>query len=312
MRLRSIGFTLALLLAAITSPIAARSEASHLKIGYSLISEFLPAFVAADHGSFARHGVVPELVPIANAANVPASVISGSVEIGGMNIATFLHAIDGGVDLVAVAGSSMIPNHDAPIALVTAPDWTYADLRGLEGKSIAMPGIGSAVDVLFRTWIQSQNAEVEKVRIVEVPLPQIPDSLRTHSIDSAVLVEPFLTRAVQAGQARMAVRCTDSLPHAVIATLYAADRRWAERNKSSVAAFRAAIAEGVADAQAHKLEARQSLGHYIKLPPEVLASLPQPAMTATITADQVAWWVEQMRGQNFLQTAIEPASVILP
>ena len=312
MRRRPIGFALAMLLAAIAAPIAARSEESHLKIGYSLISEFLPAFVAADHESFAHHGIVGELVPIANAANVPVAVISGSVDIAGMNIATFLHAVDGGLDLVAVAGSSMIPNHDAPIALVTAPDWTFADLHGLEGKSVAMPGIGSAVDVLFRSWVHTQGAELARIRIVEVALPQIPDSLRTRSVDSAVLVEPFLTRAVQAGQARMAVRFTDSLPHAVIATLYTADRKWAERNNSHVAAFRAAIAEGVADAQAHNSQARESLGHYIKLPPEVLASLPQPTMTATITADQVAWWVGQMRAQDFLQTAINPTSVILP
>ena len=309
MRTRHLGVALAAFLAIATQ---ARAEPTHLRIGYSLISEFIPAFVARDHGIFARHGIDAELVPIANSSNLPAAVTSGSVDIGGMNISIFLQAIDGGLDMVTLAGSSMIPNHDAPIGLVTSPSWTYAGPHSLEGKSVAMPGIGSSVDVLFRRWAQDGGGDLKKIRIVEIPLPQIPDALRTNSVESAVLVEPFMTRALKAGQAKMAVHFADTLPHPVIAILYAGNRAWADAHKALVAAFRASITEAVADAQANPAAARASLANYIKLPPEALASLPQPTMTPVVTTEQVGWWVDQMRAQGFLQKPIDPAKTIYP
>ncbi len=313
MRTRSLAPALALSLAMLCGMgNAARAQTTHLRVGYSLISEFIPVFVAQDHGIFARHGIEAELIPIANSSNVPAAVQSRSVDIGGVNIAIFLQAIDGGLDLVALSGSSMISNHNAPIVYVTSPSWNYAGPHSVEGRSVAMPGIGSAVDVLFRNWAQAQGAKLGVIRFVEIPLPQIPDSLRSSTVDSAVLVEPFLTRALKGGQAQMGVRFTDTLPHPVIAILYGAERGWADAHKELVTAFRAAIADAVVDARAHTEEARAAIGHYIKLPPEALASLPEPTLTPTVTPDQVGWWVEQMHAQGFLQKAIDPARAIQP
>ena len=293
---------MALLAACVALVPAARAEDMKLRLGYSFISEFMPAFVAADNGVFARNGIAMDMVGIANPANIPAAVTSRSIDIAGLNIATLLHAVDGGLDMVVIAGSSMIPNKDAPIAYVTGPDWSYAGPESLAGRSVAMPGIGSAVDVLFRVWVQGQKMDLQKIRIVEVPLPQIPDGLRTHSVDSAVLVEPFLTRAVQGGQAKMGVRFTDTLPHAVIAILYAADRGWADAHRKEVTAFRAAVA--------NPAQGREALGHYIKLPPEALAVLPTPTMTPTVSVEQVAWWVDQMKAQGFLQNPVDPSKLI--
>ena len=309
MRTRLLGGVLASLLAIAGQ---ARAEPTPLRIGYSFISEFIPAFVARDHGIFARHGIDAEMVPIANSSTVPAAVTSNSVEIGGMNVAIFLQGLDGGLDMVSLAGSSMIPNHDAPIGLVTSPGWNYAGPQSLEGKAVAMPGIGSSVDVLFRRWAQDAGADPQRIRIVEIPLPQIPDSLRTNSVESAVLVEPFMTRALKSGQARMAVHFADTLPHPVIAILYASNRAWADAHKDVVAEFRAAIAEAVTDAKADPAAARASLANYIKLPPDALAALPQPTMTPVVTTEQMGWWIDQMHGQGFLQKQLDPAKTIFP
>lgn len=288
----------------------AQAENTKIRLGYSPIGEFLPAFVAKDQGFFAKHGLDVEFVTIALNSNIPAALVSNSIEIGGPNVAVFMQAVDGGLDLVTVSGSTMIPNQNAPIAYVTRPDVPYDGAKSLEGKKIVMPGIGASVDVLFRKWMRAQGADPSKVTYVELPSAQINDVLRAKSVDGAVVVQPFLTRVTQAESGKIAVRFTDGMPNNVLAIIYAGQRGWVERNPKAVAAFRAAIIEGMDYAKANPEKARASIGNYIKLPPEVIAILPFPTMRAEITEADLQFWIDQMKTEKFLNSDIKAAKLI--
>jgi NitT/TauT family transport system substrate-binding protein len=288
----------------------ALAEAVKLKVGYSPIAEFLPAFVAKDRGIFARHGLDVEFVPIALNSNIPAALMSRSVDIGGPNVAVFLQAVDGGLDMVAVSGITQIPTKDAPIAFVTREDVSYAGAKSIEGRKIVMPGLGSSVDVLFRQWMRKEGADPAKVTYVELPSVQINDVLRAKSVDGAVVVQPFLTRVLQEKNGKVAARFTEILTANVPAIIFTAQRSWTTQNPKLLAAFQASIKEGVEAAKADPQKARASIGTYIKLPQPVLDSLPSPTMKAELTAADLAFWVGAMKAEGFLKTELKPAALI--
>src|SRR5471030_2294416 len=95
--------TLAAMLVA--SPACAQTK---LQIGCTATTDCASAMVAVDEGIFKKHGLDAEMVLIGINSNIPAAIISNSIQIGGPTSTVFLQAADGGLDLVALAGASIM------------------------------------------------------------------------------------------------------------------------------------------------------------------------------------------------------------
>src|ERR1700709_2525055 len=90
-----------------------------IQIGCTATSDCASAMVAVDEGLFKKHGLDAEMVLIGINSNIPAAILSNSIQIGGPTSTVFLQAVDGGLDLVAVAGASiMSPTSNANITPV--------------------------------------------------------------------------------------------------------------------------------------------------------------------------------------------------
>src|ERR1700686_360647 len=79
-----------------------------IQIGCSAPSDFASAMVAVDEGIFKKYGLEAEMTPIGINSNIPAAILSNSIQIGGPTSTVFLQAVDGGLDLVAIAGASIM------------------------------------------------------------------------------------------------------------------------------------------------------------------------------------------------------------
>src|SRR6266852_6403611 len=79
-----------------------------IQIGCTATSDCASAMVAIDEGIFKKHGLDAEMVLIGINSNIPAAILSNSIQIGGPTSTVFLQAADGGLDLVAVAGASIM------------------------------------------------------------------------------------------------------------------------------------------------------------------------------------------------------------
>ena len=76
------------------------------QIGCTATSDCASAMVAVDQGMFAKHGLDAKMMLIGINSNIPAAIVSNSIQIGGPTESVFLQAVDGGLDLVAVEGAS--------------------------------------------------------------------------------------------------------------------------------------------------------------------------------------------------------------
>jgi NitT/TauT family transport system substrate-binding protein len=298
---------------AFTAPsFASAAEATKIVIGTTPLADVMPAYVAKEKGFFANRGLDVSFVFIPLNPTIPAAILSNSIQVGAPNAAVFVQAFDAGLDLQLIAGSTTTPSQGAPMAYVTRADVAYRNPHDLEGLRIIMPGLGSSVDVLFRKWLIEKGVDDKKLKFVEMPSPQTDDALKAKTVDGAVVVEPFLTRVLQSGNGKVAVRFMDGLADDKIGISFVAARTWIEQNRDAVTAFRAALDEGIAWSKANQQEARTLIQPYIKLPQAVIDALPFPNMKNNITPDGVAWWIDTMKAQGRLSGNPDPAKMIAP
>ncbi|MBP7567843.1 MAG: metal ABC transporter substrate-binding protein, partial [Burkholderiaceae bacterium] len=94
--------------------------------------------------------------------------------------------------------------------------------------------------------------------------------------------------------------------------LYTARRDWAAKNPAAVKAFREATVEAAKflNDPKNKDKVQAHIGKYIKLPPEVLATIQISPPAPIIVEKQLAYWVDVMKEQNMLRGNINVAQLI--
>jgi NitT/TauT family transport system substrate-binding protein len=288
----------------------AANAQTKISIGYSPFIDALTAFAAKDKGIFAKHGLDAELILVPLNSNMPAAILSGSVNLGAMSTTVFLQAIDAGLKLQIAQNISMLPNKDAVIAFATRSDVAFEGGKGLEGKRVSVPGIGSSAEVLFQIWVSRNGGDPKKITAVEMASAQAGDAMRAKQIDGAVVVEPFLTRIVQGGIGKIGFRLTDGLPGPVTAISYVGESAWIAKNAPTVAAARAAFLEATEWVKANPAEARALITTYLKLPKEVVDILPLPMFQDTIADADLRFWLDAMKAQGRLRSAIDTTQLM--
>src|SRR5436305_14335822 len=93
------------LLAVATAPVQAQSK---IQIGCTATSDCASAMVAVDEGIFRKHGLDAEMILIGINSNIPAAILSNSIQIGGSTSTTFLQSADGALYLMAISGASVM------------------------------------------------------------------------------------------------------------------------------------------------------------------------------------------------------------
>jgi NitT/TauT family transport system substrate-binding protein len=306
-------FPLLAAMALLTALAVPASAATPLVVSYTATADFAAVFVAKERGYFAKQGLDVTLQPIPVAPNVPAALMSDSVQIGGTTPSVLLQAVDSGLDLVAVAGGGTfdLKGSPAPIGLAVRSGLAVKTAQDLAGKKIGVPGLGAAIHVLTRRWLMDNGVDPKRVTFVELPVPQMPDVLKGGSVDAVSVPEPFLSRIVQAQIGNVLPAFAASLPDGVSTVLYVASRKWATSNGSVVNAFRAAVAEGATYAANNHEAALEDIGKYIRVPLPVLKAIPYPNLAPQVRDEQLRFWADVMRTQDMLKRQTPLSSVIL-
>src|SRR3954451_5330557 len=132
--------------------VAGSAEAqTKIQVGCTATADCASAMVAVDEGIFKKLGINVKMVLIGINSNIPAAVLSNSIQIGGPTSTVFLQAVDGGLDLCAVAGASIMnkTSNDA-IAAFDRNGVEAKEAKNFVGKKVGAPELGAFLHVLFR------------------------------------------------------------------------------------------------------------------------------------------------------------------
>lgn len=288
------------------------AAAEKIQVGCTATSDCASAMVAVDEGIFKKHGLDVEMTLIALNSTIPAAILSNSIQVGGPTSTVFLQSVDGGLDLVAIAGASTMnkTSNDAVAAFVRN-GIEIREPKDFVGKKIGAPGLGAFLHVLFRKWLIEKGVDPKGVNFVEVTFPTMNDVLKARSVDGVLTAEPFIARMTAAGTGTVAVRYAADLARTEPIIFYAASRDWAEKNPDTVKRFRDAITEGAAIVNADRDKAAAAIAKFTKQPLELVKMVPPSQSSPALSGIDLKWWIDVMKQQNMLQTDIDLSRIVL-
>ena len=301
--------------AAVTLPLTlpARAQSTKILLGYTAVTDFASAFVAAEQGFFDKRKLDVELKFIPLNSTIPAALQSDSLQVGGPTPSVFLQAVDGGLDLVVLAGAGVTSKSITGFGVVARSGTGIKNPQDFVGKKVGVPGLGAFLQVTFRAWLEANGVDYKKVNFVEAPFPQHADLLRGGSIDAVVTADPFMARITDSGAGYVASYYSTFLPEGNPTIVYASTRAWARANAGAAKGFREAIVDGANFVKDPKNDAavRAAIGKFIKLPPEVLAKAQISPPGPIVTEKQLAYWVGLMKEQEMLKGSPDLATLIV-
>ncbi|HTO60414.1 MAG TPA: ABC transporter substrate-binding protein [Bradyrhizobium sp.] len=283
-----------------------------IQIGCTATSDCASAMVAVDEGLFKKQGLDAEMVLIGINSNIPAAILSNSIQVGGPTSTVFLQAADGGLDLVAISGASvMSPVSNGNIAAFVRNGITIKEPKDFVGKKVGAPGIGAFLHVLFVKWLVEKGVDPKSVNFVEVSFPTMADTIKSGSVDAVLTAEPFVTRMTSAGLGAVGARYGAELNRSEPIILYAASRDWVEKNPDTLKKFRAAIAEGAAIVNSDAEKTSAAIAKFTKQPLELVKSTTANRSEPALKPEQLGWWIDIMSAQKMLQGKLDLNRLIL-
>jgi NitT/TauT family transport system substrate-binding protein len=267
------------------------------------------AMVAEAEGIFQKHGLDATYTLITINPSIPPALLAGSLQIGIPTPTTFLQAVDGGLDLVVIAGVAD-NSKDNPLQIVVRKDSPIKEPKDLAGKKFGVPGLNAVLHVMTRHWLAQQGVDPKSVNFVEAVFPVHGDMLRSGQIDAVITVDPFATTILSRGDGVLLADIMSSFPSGNPNQMYVTTRDYATKNTAVVTAFRAAIEDAAAFIAANPDRTRQDIGKILKLPPPAIANLILPTVDTKVTKEQLAFWIDVMQKQNMLSHPIDPAKLL--
>lgn len=176
-------------------------ELTEVSVGGVVTTSTVPIYIAQAEGIFEKHGLEVTMVPTQNFSAAAPSVLSGELDFAMAAAPPFIKAVDQGLDLLAIAGTSATVEDPALEGnqLVVTADSGITGTSDLAGKTIATNQIGSGPYVgVLATYLRS-GGEADDIEWVSMPMNEQIQALESGTIDGAVLAEPFTTMATSAG-----------------------------------------------------------------------------------------------------------------
>jgi NitT/TauT family transport system substrate-binding protein len=167
---------------------AARANQSSSAIA---VADYVSLYAAKEEGFFAKRKLDVEPTLVTLNSTIPQALLSNSLQVGLPTPSVFLQAVDGGLDLVVIGGTSITdPSTLKNFGVVIRAGENIQKAQDFAGKKVGVPGIGAFLHVLFRQWLVQNGVDPKKVTYVEVSFPAMNDVLKGGTVDAVVSAAP--------------------------------------------------------------------------------------------------------------------------
>jgi NitT/TauT family transport system substrate-binding protein len=289
---------------------AQASAQTKLVIGYTSLGDVGANFVAKEEGIFAKRNLDVELKALRGGSVIVPGLVVGEIQIGTLTPPVFLQAVDGGIDLTALTGLSVLTKGMKSAAVVARTGLDIKSQADLVGRRTGVSGIGSISEVLYREWLRQNGIDSKKMTFVEVPFPSMRDLLRSGRVDVIIIPDPLLSQIVSSGIGYVVAYFFGELPDGATQMINASTRVWAQSNPGVVANYKAAIEEASAFITQNGDRTKAIIAKYLNLPEAVVRDAELPRFVATIDPAEMRWWIDVLSRQDMLRTKLDPVQLI--
>jgi len=292
---------------AVAQPIAIKK--TPLKVGYVPTTSWLPLLVAKEKGYFDENGLDVTLIPTQNVSILPPTV-GRQLDFAPSTPTDFIKASNSGLDLVISSGMTIESSANHYVELIVRKDSGIQSINDLKNKVVATPALGAISHSALLLWLKRSGIEADSIRAVEIPYPNMPDQLKSKSVDAIESIQPFVGQLLASGDF---ISLGDPILKAADPSLFThliAQGTWVKANRPTVIAFNKSLSQAVSFIESNPTETRVILGKFTNLPEAVRQKMPMPQFSLSVTPAQLDVWVKVLRELNQLSKNLESAPLI--
>jgi len=288
-------------------PQAAPGQPDKVTVGVIPILDVAPIYLGKQQGFFSRRNIELTLTPAQGGAAIVPAVVSGQYQFGFSNVISLLLAQTQGLPLKVVCNGNNSTGVDGEdfAALMVRADSPIASPKDLAGKTVAANTLKNIVETSVRASVRKDGGDAAAVKFTELPFPEQPAALQAGRVDAVFVVEPFQQAVLAQGGRKLASSYVDAAPDLAVA-LYFTSNQLLSSNPDLVTRFTEAMKESLAYADSHPDQARQIIGTYTQIAPDVIAKLTLPKWPAEINRESVQTLADLARQDGLLA---KPADV---
>ena len=249
--------------------------------------------LAQEKGIFAKHGIDLEISFIQPPAIVP-SLLGGDADFAWHNAPGVLAARGNDVAIKAVSTTSVAGDDPAtfPIQVMVPKDSAIKTPADLVGKQVATASLFQLPDLALIASLDKAGVDGQAVKFVEVPFPNMAQSLSSGQVDAIISTEPFVSIIKASGAATSLGAVTEGLSPTSPISVIASSEKFINEKPDVVANFRAALDEATEYANAHDDEVRATIPKITELKPEVAAKISLAPIATTDDAEDWETWAQ--------------------
>lgn len=281
-------------------------------VGVIPILDVAPIYLGLERGFFKDHNIDLELKQAEGGAAIVPAVVSGEYQFGFSNTVSLLLAQSQTLPIKAVSNGVNSTGEDGKdfAGLFVRADSPIKTPKDLEGKKVAANTLQNIVDTSVRASVREDGGDPSKVEFTALPFPDQPAALANGQVDAIFVVEPFQQAALGQGARKIASSYVDVAPDLAVALYFTSQELMAE-NPDLVKRFTEAMQESLSYANANPGEAREIIGTYTKIAPEVIEQLTLPKWPAEINRDSVEKLADLAKEDGLLTNPVD-VNALLP
>jgi NitT/TauT family transport system substrate-binding protein len=267
-----LGGTVALLAASSLPRRTSAADLIPLRIGVPPTDATGEGFYGVDKGFYADAGLDVHLQPMFNGEAMSAALSAGSLDVITGTVVPVAQAFTHGIDERVIApGLIYDRGQGQSVVVVVATNSPALKAVDLNGKTIAVNGLGDLTHLALLAWLGTNGADLKSVKLLEVPFPAVGPALDQGRIDAALLVEPFITGLK--GKVRVIGDTMAVIGPRFIGTVWVSKLDWLNQNREAARRFATATSKIAAWANAHQDETATILSKYTNIPVATINSL---------------------------------------
>jgi sulfonate transport system substrate-binding protein len=183
---------------------SAAPKLDELNVSYSPMPLNAPTIVAKQTDllvkSFESEGIDVHYVSFMAGPQMTEAMAAKALDIASvMGATSAIVARTAGVDLKVIGAYSMAPQG---FAVAVRNDSSIDSIKDLKGKKVGGPQ-GTAADQLLAALLGKENLQVKDVQFLNMQVPDAATALVAKQLDAAILVEPVLTKLVDAKKVKV-------------------------------------------------------------------------------------------------------------
>ncbi|MBG0825689.1 ABC transporter substrate-binding protein [Planomonospora sp. ID91781] len=285
-------------------------EKTHLVIGSMPIPDAAPLQIALRSGFFAAEGLTVEIETVQGGGYAIPKLVGGSMDVAILNYITAIKAHSEDMKLALLADSyQAAPGTFVLMVAKDSPVQSPADLRG---KTIAVATLRSIGTLTVEVALKVHGLSAGDVKLVEIPLPNMPAALKAGTVDALWMTEPFITAAGTNLGARKIYDVMSGPTADFPIAGWGTTATFAAKHPKTIAAFQRAMAKAQHLAASNREAVTAILPTYTKIDEETAKVITLGRFPTTLERRRLQRVADTMKEYDYLDEPVDVSEMLVP